>query len=52
MFAWFAGPVWAVVGLSPNLYLQDQRESREVILGATLTLLVFGALFGWGLFKG
>jgi rhomboid protease GluP len=52
MFAWFAGPVWAVVGLSPNLYLQDQRESREVILGASLTLLVFGALFGWGLFKG
>ncbi len=52
MFAWFAGPRWEVVGISPDLRLQDQRESREIILGVGLVIIVFGALAAWGLFAG
>jgi hypothetical protein len=44
MFAWFAGPRWEVAGISPDFHLQDQREFREIILGAGVALLVFGAL--------
>jgi hypothetical protein len=52
MFAWFAGPRWEVVGISPDFRLQDQRESREIILGVGLVIIVFGALAAWGLFAG
>ena len=52
MFAWFAGPRWEVVGISPDFHLQDQRESREIILGVGLVVIVFGALAAWGLFAG
>ena len=52
MFAWFAGPRWEVVGISPDFHLHDQRESREVIFGAGAALLVFGAMAVWGLFSG
>jgi len=52
MFAWFAGPRWEVVGISPDFLLQDQRESREIILGVGLVVIVFGALAAWGLFAG
>jgi len=52
MFAWFASPRWEVVGISPDFHLQDQRESREVILGAGVALIIFGALAAWGLFSG
>ncbi len=50
MFAWFAGPRWQVAGIYPQFHLQDQRESREVVMGASVTALVFGALAALGLF--
>ncbi len=50
MFAWFAGPRWEVAGIFPDFHLEDQRESREIITGASVALLVFGALAVWGLF--
>jgi rhomboid protease GluP len=52
MFAWFAGPRWEVAGISPDLRLQDQREFREIVLGAGLVILVFGALAAWRMFSG
>ena len=51
IFAWFAGLRWEVVGIY-GFHLQDQRESREIVLGASVALLVFGALAAWGLFSG
>ncbi|MBI5955264.1 MAG: rhomboid family intramembrane serine protease [Chloroflexi bacterium] len=50
MFAWFAGPRWKVVGIFPDFHLEDQRELREVMMGASVTILVFGALAAVGLF--
>jgi rhomboid protease GluP len=51
MFAWFAGPRWEVVGTAfSGFKLEDQRESREIILGAGLVILVFGALAAWAMF--
>jgi len=52
IFAWFAGPRWEVVGIFPNFHLYDQREAREVVSGASVTLLIFGFLAAWGLFLG
>lgn len=51
MFAWFASPRWAVAG-SPfeGFKLQDGRESREIIIGLGLVVMVFGALAIWGMF--
>ena len=51
IFTWFAGPRWAVNGLPPELHLVDQRETREVITGTGIVLLIFGALASWGMFK-
>ena len=51
MFAWFAGPRWKVAGISPDLHLEDQRESSEIVLGTAAALLIFGALAVWGMFK-
>lgn len=50
MFAWFAGPNWKVAGIFPDFHLEDQREPREVMMGASVTVLVFGALAAVGLF--
>jgi rhomboid protease GluP len=50
MFAWFASPRWEVVGIPPALHLEDQRELREIVLGASLVLILFGALAIWGMF--
>jgi len=50
IFAWFAGPIWQVVGIPPAIKLEDQRESRDWITGAGAVLLVFGMLAVWGLF--
>jgi rhomboid protease GluP len=52
MFAWFAGPLWQVVGIPPEVKLDDQREFRDWLTGACIVLLVFGLLAGWGLFNG
>jgi rhomboid protease GluP len=49
IFAWFAGPRWEVQGIYPNLQLEDQRESREILLGAGLVMLIFSLLAFWGM---
>lgn len=49
MFAWFAGPIWEVQGFAPSFYVADQREPRNVVTGAALVVLVFGALAVWGM---
>ena len=51
MFAWFASPLWAIEGIQPLLHLVDRRSTREVITGAVLVLLVFGALTVWGMVR-
>ncbi|MBL8099319.1 MAG: rhomboid family intramembrane serine protease [Anaerolineales bacterium] len=50
MFAWFASPLWAVSGIAPDLKLADQRETREILTGTFIVILVFGGLAAWGLF--
>lgn len=50
IFTWFAGPFWMVTGMAPDLHLQDQREMREIILGASAVCVIFGALGIWGMF--
>ncbi len=52
MFAWFAGPCWEVVGIVPEFRLEDQRESREIIVAMVTTLAVFGAIAFWKLYSG
>ena len=49
MFAWFAGPSWKVVGIYPDFHLEDQRELREIMMGASVTVLIFGVLAATGL---
>jgi rhomboid protease GluP len=49
MFTWFAGPVWKIEGAPPALHLVDQRETRDVIVGAAIVILVFSALAMWGM---
>ena len=51
MFAWFASPLWEIEGIQPFLQLADKRSSREVITGAALVLIVFGALAAWGMMR-
>jgi len=50
MFAWFSSPRWEVVGISPDFRLQDQREFREIVLGAGMVIIIFGGLAVWGMF--
>ncbi|GAB4503096.1 MAG: rhomboid family intramembrane serine protease [Anaerolineales bacterium] len=49
VFAWFAGPRWNVAGLFPNFYLEDQREPRQIILGALIVSVLFGVLAAVGM---
>ena len=49
IFAWFAGPKWEVQGVMPALHVADRREARDVITGAAIVILVFGALAVWGM---
>jgi len=49
LFAWFASPRWEVQGGMPNFYVADTREPRDVITGAALVILIFGALAIWGI---
>jgi rhomboid protease GluP len=49
IFAWFAGPRWQVTGISPGLHLEDVREFREIVTGAGLVVIIFGALAVWGI---
>jgi len=49
IFTWFAGPRWEVEGSFPALYLADKREPREVLTGAAVAILIFGALAMMGM---
>ncbi|MBI5838912.1 MAG: rhomboid family intramembrane serine protease [Chloroflexi bacterium] len=49
VFTWFAGPLWQVVGNFPDLRLADQREFRDVVLGAGTVIIIFSALAVWGM---
>jgi rhomboid protease GluP len=49
IFSWFAGTHWAVIGIPPLLHLEDQRETREIVTGAGLVLILFGMLALWGI---
>ena len=51
MFAWFASPLWAIEGIQPMLHLVDKRSERDVVTGAVLVFLVFGALAVWGIVR-
>lgn len=45
VFTWFSGPLWEVEGIYPLLRLVDRRSGgREVVLGASVVLFIFGAL--------
>lgn len=48
-YTWFAGPLWKVVGNYPDLRLADQREFRDIILGTSIVLVIFGGLAIWGI---
>jgi rhomboid protease GluP len=50
IFAWFAGPRWAVTGTSLGLKLEDGREYRDILFGAGLVIIIFGMLTAWGMF--
>lgn len=49
IFAWFAGPHWQVKGIIPNLQVVDRREPRDVIVGAAVVTIIFGALAAIGM---
>lgn len=51
MFTWFASPLWEIEGIRPTFQLVDRRSSGEVVTGAALVLLVFGALTMWGMVR-
>jgi rhomboid protease GluP len=44
IFTWFAGPKLALEGVYPSFNVRDQREFGDLILGAGLVILLFGAL--------
>ncbi|NPV56785.1 MAG: rhomboid family intramembrane serine protease [Anaerolineae bacterium] len=46
LFTWFAGPIFKVDGISPNLKLEDQRTPQQVWLAA---VVIFGLLAGLAL---
>jgi rhomboid protease GluP len=52
IFAWFAGPLWEVTGIYPNLQLSDRREFQDLALGAGTVIILFGALAAWGIISG
>ncbi len=49
LFTWFASPLWEVRGTSPDLYMGDKSEPRNVITGSAIVILIFGALALWGI---
>jgi rhomboid protease GluP len=52
VFMWFAGPLWEVEGIFPDIRLTDQRGFRDIVLGAGSVVIIFGALAVWGIFSG
>lgn len=50
IFTWFAGVRWMIVGMPPEMTLFDRRESREIVTGFGLVILIFSMLAVWGMF--
>src|SRR5258706_455951 len=44
IFAWFAGPRWKVIGVPPDVKLEDERGFQETVTGAALVIIIFSAL--------
>lgn len=44
VFSWFSGPLWQVEGIYPLMHLVDRRTNRDLLMGATLVLILFGGL--------
>jgi rhomboid protease GluP len=51
IFAWFSSPRWTVVNSFEGLKLEDERGFRETITAASIVVIIFGLLAGWGMFK-
>jgi rhomboid protease GluP len=51
MFTLFAGPLYKIEGVPPDLHLEDQRSTRDVIVAAAVVILVFSALAMWGMIR-
>jgi rhomboid protease GluP len=51
MFTSFAGPLWTVESNFLGYSLVDKRPVRNVITGAAVVMLIFGALTLWGMVK-
>ena len=49
MFTSFAGPLWQVEATLTGYSLVDRRPARDVMVGASVVLLIFGALALWGM---
>ena len=49
IFTWFAGPRWEVVGAFPDFHLEDNRAFRDILLGASAVIIIFGGLAVWGM---
>jgi len=49
IFAWFAGPHWDVQGIAPTFQVVDQREPRDVIVGAAVVTIIFCTLAAIGM---
>jgi rhomboid protease GluP len=47
LFAFLAGPILYIEGMSPNVNIRDRREPRTVILAALSIGLLFFVLAGW-----
>ncbi|HEY3343419.1 MAG TPA: rhomboid family intramembrane serine protease [Anaerolineaceae bacterium] len=52
LFAWFAGPIWQVEGLYPNLHVADQREPIHVQLTAVGVSVLFAAVALFRILRG
>jgi hypothetical protein len=51
MFTLFAGPLYQIEGVPPELHVVDQRSTRDVIVGAAIVILVFSALAMWEMIR-
>ncbi len=49
IFTWFAGPLWEVTGIFPDLHLSDKREFRDVIVGTAMVVVIFGGFAVWNI---
>lgn len=48
IFAWFASPLWKVVGEPPQIKLEDQRQLQDWALGIVAVVVIFSGLAIWG----